>query len=305
MGLFSFLKKKKSSVVGKLDVFYVRNNNFRMNQERAVRVWLPLDYEDSNEKREVIYMFDGQNLFDKETASYHMEWCIDETLAYFYQNYKIKCPVVVGIDCGKDRMSEYFPPMLNEEEMKVAYKLSEGYVDENCPNLKRQLLGEETFRFLIDDVMPIIEEKYRVRNDRDGRYLGGSSMGGLMTMYGYQHYNEYFSKYIAFSTAFNILSFSVQNEAPYERFKENFVPYENTKIAMCVGGVDFESQFVPYYKDFVEFLKTKGFDETNLFTFENKKEKHNELQWARAFNPAMKFFLKDQFDNIKIEDLDD
>ena len=285
------MKKFKSTLVGNLDTFYLRNNNFRQDQDRAIRVWKPVDYSEDGEKFDVIYMLDGNNLFDCQTASYHMEWCIDETFTYFYQNYRTRCPVVVGIDCGKDRMNEYLPPFFTESEVEEIRKIYKPEASRDQRELPFTQLGEETFRYLFDDVMPYIEEKYNVRSDRDGRYFGGSSMGGLMSIYAYQHYNEYFSKYIAFSIAFNMLSFASKSDDAYNKFKDEFKFYDNSKIAICCGGVDFEKDFEPYYFDFVKFLKDKGFDDSNLFTTHNPKELHNELQWARAFNPAMRFFL--------------
>ena len=153
------------------------------NKNRPLHIWLPEDYTASDERYPVMYFFDGHNLFSDEDATYGKSW----GLKAFLENWGKKM-IVVGIECGHDgqeRLSEYLP-----------YPARTGsHFDKFKP------LGSETMRWIIEDIKPVIDREYRTIPFRECTAIGGSSMGGLMALYGGAHYNRWFSKAACVSTA--------------------------------------------------------------------------------------------------------
>lgn len=152
-----------------------------LDRERGLRIYVPPDYADHPDRRyPVIYMHDGQNLFDVKTA-YAEEWGVDETLNDLARKTGFEA-VVVGIDNGLDkRMSELNPypgPKLKEAE------------------------GPDYMRFIVEVVKPYIDRTYRTLPDRANTAIVGSSMGGLISHYALQSYPQIFSKYGVFSPSY-------------------------------------------------------------------------------------------------------
>jgi len=171
--------KPKSSTAGKqvqvLDTaFYIS----KLNRYRRVWIYLPENYiKDNQERYPVLYMHDGQNLFE-DTTSYSGEWGVDEYL----DSIKLKKCIVVGIDHGGEkRMNEYSP--FDHEE----FGKGEGaaYVD-----------------FVAKKLKPFIDRKFRTIRDRQHTFIAGSSMGGLISMYAVLRHPKVFGGAGVFSPSF-------------------------------------------------------------------------------------------------------
>src|SRR5580658_10334179 len=132
---------------------------------RLLRVWLPPDYDGWGDTRyPVLYLNDGQNLFEPATAFAGVHWQVGETVTRLIAEEKIRPLIIVGIDNTKNRASEYIP--YNSKDPKV-------------PNAKGSCYPD----FLQREVMPLIEERYAVLTGPENTGLGGSSLGGLITLY--------------------------------------------------------------------------------------------------------------------------
>lgn len=159
----------KHTVVGELQVFPFDSKVF--GSTRMLRVWLPPGYDDAankNERYPVLYMFDGQNLFDACTGpdSAH-EWQIDETLTQLIVERRIAPIIVVGIDsAGERRLSEYFPwrDVIQMPDMPEPQ-------------------GKHMPEFMLHEIMPAIEGKYRIAKGAENTGIGGSSAGGVAAVY--------------------------------------------------------------------------------------------------------------------------
>ncbi len=139
---------------------------------RTIRVLLPPDYDAApsrSRRYPVLYLNDGQNLFDSTTAILNpMEWRVDETVSRLIASGQIPPIIVVGIDNAgrRGRFREYFP-----------------YVDEHLQPPEPDPQGKRYPEFLLDEVVPFIEARYRVDRDPRSRGLGGSSAGALAALY--------------------------------------------------------------------------------------------------------------------------
>ena len=150
---------------------------------RPLHIWLPDDYDHSQKRYPVMYFFDGHNLFTDEDATYGKSWGLLE----FLQNWS-KDMIIVGIECGHDgqeRLSEYLPYPANAESRFAEF----------VP------MGHETMEWILNEIKPVIDRDYRTIPFRECTGIGGSSMGGLMSIYAAVHYNRWFSKAACVSSA--------------------------------------------------------------------------------------------------------
>jgi enterochelin esterase-like enzyme len=157
---------RASGATGDLRLHEFRSHFFRNN--RYLRVWLPPGYDDRENQGKfypVLYLNDGQNLFETSSAFAGVEWQVDETADRLIRAGDIPPMIIVGIDnAGKDRLREYMPHRsMHPMRLRVQGKF---YPD-----------------FLIKEVMPFVERNYRLATRPEDTGLGGSSLGALVALY--------------------------------------------------------------------------------------------------------------------------
>ncbi len=161
---------------------YILDNAFfmpQLNRVRRIWIYLPLEYETSKKRYPVLYMHDGQNLFD-ESTSYSGEWEVDETV-----NTMPDACIVIGIDNGSLlRMNEYNP---NDTQ-----QFGKGE-------------GDLYLKFIVKTLKPYIDKKFRTLRSNKHTMIAGSSMGGLISFYAGILYPRVFGKMGIFSPAFWIV----------------------------------------------------------------------------------------------------
>ena len=151
-------------------------------KNRPLHIYLPEGYETSEERYPVMYFFDGHNLFSDEDATYGKCWGLKEFLDSWDQKL-----ILVGIECGhegNERLSEYLP-----------YKAGFGFLWNFKP------MGKETMDWIVNEIKPMIDREFRTLPQREHTAIGGSSMGGLMSLFAIVRYNAWFSKAACVSSA--------------------------------------------------------------------------------------------------------
>ncbi|MDO5378533.1 MAG: alpha/beta hydrolase-fold protein [Clostridia bacterium] len=144
-------------------------------QTRTLHIWLPQGYEQTDERYPVMYFFDGHNLFDDRDATYGKSWGFLEFLSGWEKQL-----ILVGVECsheGANRLVEYCP-----------YHFRKGFLGEIDGT------GDATVRWMVEELKPMIDREYRTIPFRECTAIGGSSMGGLMSLYTVVRYNRWFSK---------------------------------------------------------------------------------------------------------------
>ena len=152
-------------------------------KNRPLHIWLPDDYEVSGKRYPVMYFFDGHNLFRNEDATYGKSWGLKEFLEGWGKEI-----ILVGIECGHEgdeRLSEYLP-----------YRV---YADKFFRKFRP--MGRITMDWIVNEIKPMIDREYPTLPDRANTGIGGSSMGGIMSLYAGVHYNRFFSKAACVSSA--------------------------------------------------------------------------------------------------------
>jgi predicted alpha/beta superfamily hydrolase len=165
-GAAAFEPIRASGATGDLRLHQFRSRVFK--NTRFLRVWLPPGYDDpqnSSRYYPVLYLNDGQNLFESSTAFGGVEWGVDDTADRLIREGAVAPLIIVGLDnAGKDRIREYMPHRsMNPMMLRV--------------------LGRHYPDFLIKEVMPFVENAYRVATSPENTGLGGSSLGALIALY--------------------------------------------------------------------------------------------------------------------------
>ena len=238
----------------------------QLDKKRRIWVYLPPNYDTSNKSYPVMYMHDGQNLFDNNT-SYAGEWEVDETLNKLYQDKRFEL-IVIGIDnAGEKRMDEYSPWKHKE------YGGGEGdaYID-----------------FVVKTLKPYVDNNYRTKSNQENTAIMGSSMGGLISFYATLQYPKVFGKSVVYSPSFWFSDQSFDLAKNHRNLK-------NTKMYLLAGGkegannIAFNeiSQTVMDMNKMVAILKEGGFSSDNIRTKVVPDGQHNEALWRDNFEEAI------------------
>ncbi|MFZ5518238.1 MAG: alpha/beta hydrolase-fold protein [Candidatus Zhuqueibacterota bacterium] len=226
----------------------------KLGNTRTLIVWTPPDYEQSTTRYPVLYMHDGQNVFDPATSFLGVDWQIDETVDSLIRRQRIEEIIVVGIYNTADRLLEY-----TDTEKGRAY-----------------------MDFLVNEVKPFIDQNYRTKTDRDNTAIMGSSLGGLISFYLVWRFPDIFSKAACLST-----SIYWNNGAMAREIEAYNGPKKDIKIYFDSSGAGREGLLLPFYHRINELLGAKGFQMgVDLEYFYDEKADHSEPSWAkRSWRP--------------------
>lgn len=166
-------------VTGRL--IHYRNFPSRHAAPRDVTVWLPADYDPDGEPYSVLYMHDGQNLFDPATGYGGKEWGIDEAVARLAAEGTIRPTIVVGIWNTPARLREYVPA-------RAFDRLPARYMDRVRGLYGGDPLSDGYLRFIVTELKPFIDRSYHSARTRERTAIMGSSMGGLISLYAIAEY---------------------------------------------------------------------------------------------------------------------
>lgn len=240
----------------------VLHKNFKYKNllPRDVIVWLPPGYKENNDKHyPVLYMHDGQNLFDPATSYTGIDWQVDETADSLIKNGIIEPTIIVGINNTSDRSNEY-----GEGKKAIDY-----------------------MQFIVTKLKPFIDKKYRTKPDRENTIIGGSSMGGLISFMLAWNYSSIFSKAICFSPAFKYKNYD------YTEYIKNYNgPKKSISFYFYNGGIGLEKILQPGVDKMVEILKAKEFNIGKDLVVEiDSTAEHNENSWAKWIDKPLKLFF--------------
>lgn len=227
----------------------------QLDNQRDIFVLLPPSYHSTDQRYPVIYMHDGQNLFDRAIGFAGNEWEVDETLTRLAPE-NIEA-IVVGIPNTDKRVQEYnpFPDVWNGS-------------------------GEQYLTFIIDTVKPIIDRDFRTLPDREHTGTIGSSLGGLISLFAFFQRPDVFSFAGVMSPAFWI-----GNGAIYQYVEQR--PFVQGKIYLDNGTRE------PSARRMKQQLLSKGYRlKQDLLHVVETDGEHNEAAWARRLPDALRFLLK-------------
>jgi predicted alpha/beta superfamily hydrolase len=221
----------------------------QLNRSRRIWVYKPSGYYQTDKRHPVVYMHDGQNLFEEATA-FGEEWGIHEIL-----NSMLADCIIVGIDNSEHRLNEY--NFRDHEE----YGQGE---------------GRKYIRFIVETLKPAIDLNFRTRPDREFTHLAGSSMGGLISLYGAMHFAETFGGAGVFSPSLWIV--------PDAEAELKLVAASNLSFPQRLyfyGGAKEGGEMVKHIKKIAALLKEYPTYEVDVEI--DPEGEHSEYHWRNKF----------------------
>ncbi len=281
-------------VSGKID----RITNFKSQfvTPRNVDIWLPENYSMSK-KYAVLYMQDGQMLYDPETTWNNQSWNVDDVISDLIKNGKIQSTIVVGIwNDSQFRHFDYFP-------QKPFESLTATEKDTVQSQLKKSGRSDQVFapnsdnylKFLVKELKPFIDKKYSTYEDRSHTFIAGSSMGGLISMYAICEYPDVFGGAACLSTHWPGTFTLDHNPFPdsiLQYLGKNLPDPKNHKIYFDCGDQTLDALYPDIQKKADRIMVQAGFTDANWKTLYFPGENHSEEAWSKRLAIPLEFLLK-------------
>ena len=248
--------------------------NFDMPQlgrKGDIVVFLPPSYATSDDpiRYPVLYMLDGQNVFD-EATSYSNEWRIDEQLSDMYANEEMSELIVVAVPNGPKRWQEYNPWDFLDNQ-----------------NQRQKGRGNDTMAFIASTLKPYIDNQYRTRADAASTGLMGSSLGGMMAIYAAMEFDHVFGFVGAFSPSLAVKN--IAGEAALIEGVSRLQTHPHSRIYIDMGEIEYDgyTEVEQLYFGLLE----KGVPSDMIKLVKDDNGRHCELDWSERFPQAIGFLL--------------
>lgn len=246
-----------------VDKFYVHFSP--AGEDRKIHLYLPDDYGQTEERYPVLYMFDGHNLYFDSDATFGKSLGMKDFLDGWYKKL-----LVVGIECSSEDLKR---------------------VHEYCPyHIQSRIYGEirgrgdETIRWIIQELKPCIDRTYRTYSHREATAIAGYSMGGMMALYAALRYHDCFSKAAVISPALLPAMEHFTNEI------QNHAPFPDTRIFFSWGTDEDSPDAVGHLADSIRYLEKevqkKG---ARTYLLCQQGGHHNEQSWEQQLPVWMRF----------------
>jgi predicted alpha/beta superfamily hydrolase len=246
------------------ELHFIDSLCFRGLQPRKIAVWLPPGYHrDSLRRYPVLYMHDGQNLFDPEEAIFGIDWGLDEAADSLIREAVISPLIMVGIYNTPDRMKEYWVG--------------------DTGSLYREMLTSR--------IKPLIDSLYRTRPGKKHSAIGGSSAGGLAAFISLWEQGDVFSKALCFSPAF-IVDGETTKINYVEKVREQGTMDTNRMVYIWNGGIGIDSMLDSGVQSMKTELEAQGFRHGhNLKVIIDALGEHTESHWRKEVPAALKWLF--------------
>lgn len=248
-----------------------------LRNRRLLRVWVPAEYElpeNAVKRYPVFYLNDGQNLFESATSFTGIEWRVGETAGQMIAEGLIPPMIFVGIDNAQlERIKEYLPyRSLNPLVLRPRGRLYPA--------------------FLANEVMPFVAQHYRVARGAEHTALGGSSLGGLISLYAVLAAPGVFRTVLLESPSLWVANRQVLKDChEFRHWPEKMFVGVGTRE---VGREDKDLQTVENVRELERILRRSGLDERRLRVEIADGATHSEGAWAARFPDALRFFFAKQ-----------
>lgn len=267
---------------------------------RRVVVWLPPGYESSTERYAVLYMHDGQNLFDPRTAMGGETWGVEQHLATLLRERRIRPTIVVGIDNTRWRSREYAPAgAVARLPAQVRPLVADG-----------DPRSDEYVRFLVEELKPFVDARYRTRPGRDDTFVMGSSMGGLISLYALASRPDVFGGAGCLSTHWPLTGSGellghehgrppdarvATLAASYRDWLREHLPRAGAhRLYFDHGTEHLDAVYPPLQAEVDVLLRDKGYGPRDLLSRAFPGTYHNEAAWRARLDVPLEFLLRER-----------
>ncbi len=277
----AFSPVKNPDLIGTLHHFPSVPSQFI--EPRNVEVWLPPNYDQGDVNGyAVLYMHDGQNLFESQNSYIGVDWGLDNTMATLCQKRRIRPTIVVGVWNTPQRLREYLPqrPFCDHQSQYLRSRVIKRYG--GGP------ISDNYLRFLVYELKPFVDSRYRTRPTREFTLLMGSSMGGLISLYAICEYPHVFGGAGCLSTHWPI---ALQ---PFSKYLNSRLPEPGRHKIYLDYGNEIDNAGYRYKQKRVEhILEGKGYKfGLDWFGSWYVGDPHSETAWRDRVHVPLRFLLQ-------------
>ena len=264
----------------------IDHDNFESDfvEARNIEVWLPEGYDTSEETYQVLYMHDGQNVFDPKTSYNGNDWMVDEALTELIADGEVEGTIVVAIwNSGITRFPEYMPQkpaeIMNSEEIQ----------EQVIRNSGKPIFSDDYLKFIVQELKPFVDDTYRTKPEREHTSIMGSSMGGLISLYAIMEYPEVFGSAGCVSTHWIVPEIGVEF---INHVAENLPDPSTHKIYFDFGTLGLDANYEPEQTKVDRMMEAVGYTQgENWVTKKFDGHDHKEQFWAMRIKEPLTFIL--------------
>lgn len=268
------------------------HNNFESTfvAPRNIEVWLPKEYQEQTTRRfPVLYMHDGQNVFNAATSYGGVAWEADSTAAAMIADGRIEPIIIVAIWNSPKRFQEYCP----EKPISQAPADVQEFMNSMRKDYQKELIADEYLKFIVKELKPFIDNNYRTHKDAHNTSICGSSMGGLISMYAIAEYPKVFGQAACVSTHWP-LGYNNDNPAVSGVLKnylnKNLPSPATHRIYFDHGTATLDALYEVHQNDVDAIMVEHGYREgVNWVTRKFEGAIHSESAWRDRFDIILSF----------------
>lgn len=242
---------------------------------RNIEVWLPPNYTEEDSSYQVLYMHDGQNVFNPETSYNGNDWMVDEVMTNLIQEGKVPKTIVVAVwNTGETRFAEYMPNKPKDAPLM-------GY---------NEIISDEYLKFLVEELKPFVDDNYRTKPEAEFTSVMGSSMGALISLYAIMEYPNIFGAAGSVSTHWPVAE---NGGDDFMSYIPQALPDPTThRIYFDFGTRGLDSEYEPYQQKVDKMMEERGYTKgENWITKKFEGHDHKEQFWAMRVDEALQFIL--------------
>ncbi|MCB9134197.1 MAG: alpha/beta hydrolase [Anaerolineales bacterium] len=250
---------------------------------RQVEVWLPPSYATQPDRHyPVLYMHDGQNVFNPETSTHKIPWGVDKVLTQLIAENQAREAIVVAAWCHPEkRRNEYMPTKAFNTPRGAAIKA-------RAFQVAGPTLSDEYLKFLVTELKPFIDTTYRALPGQPDTFVMGSSMGGLISLYAVCEYPEVFGGAGCVSTHW------VAAEGICVDYMRAALPRAGQhKLYFDYGTMGTDAPYEPFQQEADAILREAGYQRgADWLTEKFPGADHNEAAWHARVHVPLAFLLR-------------
>lgn len=288
IGLFCFGSPSSGEVTGLVQ--HHADFPSKLVLPRNVDVWLPPSYGTKPDSRyPVVYMHDGQNLFDPTKSFIGVDWGVDEAMTRLIKEGKIREAIIVGIWNTPHRTLEYLPYRAFRDFPNIARRDAVlgklGLKD--TPIKLREFRSDEYLKFLIDELKPFIDKTYRTRTECTDTFIMGSSAGAFISLYAICEYPDVF-----FGAGSVSGYFPLGDGLLEEAFRDRLPDPRCHKLYFDFGTEALDAACEPFQWQLDDAVARRGYSRgVNWLTCKFAGADHSERAWRERVDIPLEFFL--------------
>lgn len=265
-------------------ILYIKPFKSNFIDARNVEIWLPKGYPQKNTSYKVLYMHDGQNVFNDNTATYGTSWNMGHKMDSLITTGAIKPTIVVASwSHPEKRFNEYMPAQPGDLTSSAFAKAK--LKQNTCCDT---LYSDDYLKFMVNELKPFIDSNFQVSTNAADTAIMGSSMGGLISLYATIKYPDIYGNAACLSTHWPVPLLG----EPFIESLPTTIPSPGAhKFYFDHGTLTLDAAYEPYQLKVDRVFNTNGFTNANYKSLKFNNHEHSEKYWSRRVTQPLVFLL--------------